>query len=277
MKDNRSAYVHSLQLLPGALGQHILSDPVIFQRIVRAARLSPTMNVLEIGAAFGNLTSFLCMNARHVIAVEKDTRFTPYLTDLQRKYHNLDVVFTDILSFTLPSCDVIVGSIPFHITEPLIEKMLASSVHSFVFVVGEHYYHALSQRKKEKLSLLSRSYFSFRKVLEIPKSSFTPPPRTNAIVLTLQRKTKGKLPYVLFIFRELFEQRDKKLKNALREAFTREHAQRGVVLTKNQARKMVSFLDLTTRIEETYIESLSNQDIERLYKKVEKLRTRILA
>jgi len=276
LKDNHSLYFHSVQLMPGVLGQHILSDPKILQMIAHAAKLSSTTTVLEIGAAFGNLTSYLCTEARRVIAIEKDTRFTPYLSDLQKKCHNLNVVYTDVLSYPLPQCDVIVGSIPFHITEPLVEKVIKASTPFFVFVVGEHYYHALSQRKKEKLSLLTRSYFSFRKILEIPKSSFTPRPRTSAVVLTLQRKSKGKLPYTLFIFRELFEQRDKKLKNALREAFTRECAQRGIVLTKKQAREIIYSLKLASRIEEAYIESLSNLDIGQVYRAVERSKSLIL-
>lgn len=65
--------------LTRSLGQNFLHDGNQLRRIVRAAELKRTDNVLEIGPGLGPLTELLLAQARLVLAVEKDVRLVALL------------------------------------------------------------------------------------------------------------------------------------------------------------------------------------------------------
>ena len=54
------------------LGQHLLNDPSVARRIVRAADLQPEDAVFEVGPGSGNLTVHLLEKVAKVYAVELD-------------------------------------------------------------------------------------------------------------------------------------------------------------------------------------------------------------
>ena len=57
---------------PNSLGQHILTDRMVLEQIVREANLAKTEKVLEIGAGEGSLTAHLCRQAGQVTSYEID-------------------------------------------------------------------------------------------------------------------------------------------------------------------------------------------------------------
>ena len=56
------------------LGQNFLIDKNALKKIIKAADLKPSDNVLEIGPGVGTLTQELAKNMEKVIAVEKDKK-----------------------------------------------------------------------------------------------------------------------------------------------------------------------------------------------------------
>ena len=84
------------------LGQHLLVDRDVLQRIVAAADLTPQTEVLEVGPGVGALTAELSRAAGRVVAVELDRR----LVDLLRETvpsPNVEVIQGDALQANLPS------------------------------------------------------------------------------------------------------------------------------------------------------------------------------
>lgn len=73
-----------------------------------------------------------------------------------------------------------------------------------------------------------------------------------------------------FIFKQLFEQRDKKLKNALKESLIRYYQEKGEVLTQKESKAKISQI-FTDEELDLYIENFTNQQYENLWKKVDKL------
>ena len=60
--------------LTKAMGQHLLVDGAVLERIVDAASLTPQTQVLEVGPGAGVLTLALSRRAARVVAVEVDRR-----------------------------------------------------------------------------------------------------------------------------------------------------------------------------------------------------------
>ena len=67
--------------LTKSLGQNFLHDANQLRRIVKAAELSTTDQVLEIGPGLGPLTELLVQNAGEVLAIEKDARLVELLRE----------------------------------------------------------------------------------------------------------------------------------------------------------------------------------------------------
>jgi 16S rRNA (adenine1518-N6/adenine1519-N6)-dimethyltransferase len=70
------------------LGQNFLVDDTCLRRIVEAAEVGPTDEVLEIGAGLGSLTRYLALAAGQVCAVEMDRRL-PGLKKVLKDFENV--------------------------------------------------------------------------------------------------------------------------------------------------------------------------------------------
>ena len=69
-------------LAPGRrLGQHFLFDGGVLARIAAAAEITPGDHVLEVGPGVGSLTLALLARGAAVLAVEKDRKLLPALTE----------------------------------------------------------------------------------------------------------------------------------------------------------------------------------------------------
>lgn len=108
------------------LGQNFLYDPSILKRIIQVAQLSREDLVVEIGPGPGRLTQMLAERVKKVIAIELDeTLFEKLKTELT-EYENVELIHGDALKYSyenLPEFKV-VANIPYHITTPLIFRLL---------------------------------------------------------------------------------------------------------------------------------------------------------
>ncbi|HEX2324535.1 MAG TPA: rRNA adenine dimethyltransferase family protein, partial [Chloroflexota bacterium] len=110
------------------LGQHLLVDREVLQRIVAAADLTPRTEVLEVGPGVGALTAELSRAAGRVVAVELDRR----LVDLLRETvpsPTVEVIQGDALQANLPSLFQgrpyrVVANLPYNVATPLIRRLL---------------------------------------------------------------------------------------------------------------------------------------------------------
>lgn len=69
-----------------SLGQHFLKCPPVIQKILEAAEINPSDEILEIGPGTGVLTIPLARLAKKIIAVEKDEKLAEKLkNNLQKK------------------------------------------------------------------------------------------------------------------------------------------------------------------------------------------------
>jgi len=124
---------------------------------------------------------------------------------------------------------------------------------------------------------LVNTYFTFKILGYVKKESFNPPPRTTSAIIVLKTKPQNEMLSnpSNFIFRELFLSagHGSLVRNKLREAIIKykdnqnksiglnQHIQS---MTKNEARKIVTRLELPEDILEKSFEQLSNNEIFKL-------------
>ena len=185
-----------------ALGQNFLFDLNLTGRIARAAGPLAGVTVVEIGPGPGGLTRALLMHgAARVIAVERDDRCLPALTEIAAHYPGrLEVVHGDALGLDLapiigPGRARIVANLPYNIATPLLTGWLASEpwppwwdslTLMFQREVAERIVATPGAPKDYgRLSILAGWRARAEILFDVPPSAFVPPPKVTSSVVQL--------------------------------------------------------------------------------------------
>ena len=75
-----------------SFGQNFLIDRSVLAKIVEAAEISASDEILEVGAGTGVLTRELAKNARRVVAVELERDMLALLAETTRTYKNVELL-----------------------------------------------------------------------------------------------------------------------------------------------------------------------------------------
>ncbi|HEY6061920.1 MAG TPA: 16S rRNA (adenine(1518)-N(6)/adenine(1519)-N(6))-dimethyltransferase RsmA [Gemmatimonadales bacterium] len=222
-----------------SLGQHFLTDPRILDRIAAALDPAPGDLVVEIGAGTGTLTRVLAARVGKVIAIEKDGRLARDcgLRIADSGLSNVQIVNADALTLDWsvfnPQSPIrnpqfkVCGNIPYNITSPLLERVVALVPRPVcvVFMVQAEVADRLGAPAGSKayggLSVGIQSLCVVEKLFVVRAGAFTPPPRVHSAVIRLRpRPTPLVDPTEIAPFRTFvtacFSRRRKQLHNIVR-------------------------------------------------------------
>ena len=242
--------------------QHFCADGALIKEMVRAAQLQKEDIILEIGPGQGILTRELAKKVKKVMAVEIDQNLKPFLQDLPSK---VEVVWMDIMKFLQLEKDKkfnkIVANIPYQICEPLLQYLCtASEIELAVLTVPKKF----AERAQEHPFI--SAWLEFKKIRDVPPTSFLPPPKVWSALIVITRNNKQDKRTMLL--RQLFLQRDKKLRNALRESLIMVYSQNNKTLTKKKAGQMIEDLHIPEKALESLVVGLPNKFYQELFMKI---------
>lgn len=219
-----------------ALGQHFLRDAGIARRIVEIAGLTPADLCVEIGPGEGVLTFLLAERAGRLLALEVDEKLVEGLRVRLAALPHVEVRQADARSFdysTLPALRpspegrvVIVGNLPYSVSKPILERLVAArtAVSEMVLTlqkeVAERVAAGPGSKRYGALSVLTQLYCDVRLALAIPPGAFRPPPKVDSAVLHLRVLATPRVPVgdeerFHRLVKAAFSQRRKTLANAL--------------------------------------------------------------
>ena len=228
-------------------GQHWLRNEQVLDRIIQAAKITPTDRILEIGPGTGILTRKLIPAASAVVAVEIDRDLCTLLVKklgnvdnfllLQNDFLNLDVnaALADFPNFQ--NANKVVANIPYNITGPILEKLLGNIIHpsptpfdSIVLLVqkevAERLYAKPSTKAFGALSIRAQYLAHCELICPVPARDFSPPPKVDSAVVRLTPRKLELAPTHPKVFDNLvrlgFATRRKMLRNNLQSAIDRE-------------------------------------------------------
>lgn len=219
-------------------GQHFLINRQIRDRIVAEAEVGPGSRVLEIGPGTGLLTEALLAAGASVLAVEVDTGLAVALRESLGEAPGFRLEIGDALRLELPAALAglpgagpirVVANIPYHITSPLLFRLLA---HATLFdriclTVQREVAERICARPGTKaygaLTLACQYWTVPRHVLRIPAAAFYPPPAVESALIRLECRPAPAVevaspPRLFRVVRAAFGGRRKTLRNALRQA-----------------------------------------------------------
>jgi len=217
------------------LGQHFLANKSILERIARAACPEREPLVIEIGAGRGALTQYLVEQAGRVIAIETDPRLAERLTERSAAATNLTVVRADVLKTDLGQWGpaVVAGNLPYYITSPILNKVLALGplLRRAVFLVQKGVAERLTAvpggREYGFLTVRTALIAKPEILLTVKPSAFRPPPKVDSAVVKLEPRAPEERvqvddPAAFLVFAaRCFHQKRKTIRNNLAGMYPR--------------------------------------------------------
>jgi 16S rRNA (adenine1518-N6/adenine1519-N6)-dimethyltransferase len=214
-----------------SLGQNFLRDPNYLKKIVDAARVGPEDLVLEIGPGLGHLTRVLASRARKVLALELDERLIPLLRKEFSLILNVEIVQADAIDYpyeALPDRWKVVANLPYNISTPIIQKLVAcrDKFTSFTLMLQQEVAERVASLPGGKeygyLSVLVQLYADARIEFIVPPGAFSPKPEVNSAVITLTIRDRPAVAisdenFFVRVVKAAFSQRRKTLRNALKQ------------------------------------------------------------
>ena len=218
-----------------SLGQNFLFDLNLTRRIARAAGPLEGFTIVEVGPGPGGLTrALLIEGASHVVAIERDERAIAALNEISAAYPgSLTIVAGDALAADWPSLAKgpakIVANLPYNIATPLLTGWLtdgawppwfASLTLMFQKEVAERIVARPGGKDYGRLSVLCQWRCEVKKLFDVNRSAFTPPPKvTSSIVQFLPREKPMPdcaIPKLERVTAAAFGQRRKMLRSSLK-------------------------------------------------------------
>ncbi len=223
------------------LGQNFLQSTEVREKILSEAGDIKGKNVLEIGPGLGFLTEALLKVGAKLTAVEFDERAVQILEKKFRNNPNFTLIQGSILDINLDNLFKkeswqVVANIPYHITSPILRKLLAETKNkpsSCVLMVQKEVAKKIARTRcaTEKLvesrSILSLSVEIFaeaKNCFEVKRDCFEPAPNVDSAILKLTTRKKPLIasemePDFFTMVNAGFHERRKKLKNSLPKFF----------------------------------------------------------
>lgn len=214
------------------------------QRVVEKVKSWQATRVLEVGPGGGILTKALVEAHFKVTAVEKDQRFAERLHDVvfaseKAKGGELNVVNQDVLKFDIAAWvaeskepTAIVGNIPYAISSPILMWSLPTldKVLGLIYLVqlefAERVVAASDSKTYGSLSVFTQLRAKTQFECKVDRNCFTPVPKVDSAIISLRehpvRYPEDLLRSVEQVTRAAFNQRRKKLRNALGAVFSDE-------------------------------------------------------
>jgi 16S rRNA (adenine1518-N6/adenine1519-N6)-dimethyltransferase len=249
---------HGIQL-DASLDEQQLVDESTVSRLLSSAEVEPGDTAVEVGPGVGNITEALLPVAGRVVAVEKNPKYVPVLLDRFRGSANLEIVVGDALKVSYPAHDSLVSNLPYTVSEAMVQNLPYLDFKAAAFIVPEGFGHKITSSVGvagyTKLSYLAQLFFAVDKVVDVPREAYLPEPRASTCIISVKpREAENPVEGVM---RELLLQRDKLVKNGLREALIRA----GCCETKREARSVVAGASLPERVLGRFVSRLSLWDL----------------
>ncbi len=183
------------------LGQNFLLDLNLTAKIARSAGELTGSDVLEVGPGPGGLTrGLLAEGARHVVAIEKDSRCMPALAEISAAYPGkLDVLNEDALAIDwtahLTPPIKVVANLPYNVGTELLVRWLTPKVWPplwqsltlmFQREVADRIVAQPGSKAYGRLAVLAQWRSTAKIVMSLPPEAFTPPPKIHSAVVHIE-------------------------------------------------------------------------------------------
>ena len=222
-----------------SLGQHFLTDDNIIEKIADAVPANEGERVIEIGPGTGALTGALLERFEDVVAVELDQRA---IEVLEHKFSKLEIHHENVLEVDWEALSVgkerthVVGNLPYYITSQILFSLLehreymADALLMMQKEVAERIVSDIRTKDYGILSVQTQLMCTPEILFPVSRHCFSPQPNVDSAMIKLTFN-KGSLACsdknLKTVVRTAFNQRRKKLSNALKPIIPKDQLPEG--------------------------------------------------
>jgi 16S rRNA (adenine1518-N6/adenine1519-N6)-dimethyltransferase len=170
------------------LGQHYLIDQKVLRVIVESGNIQLDDQIVEVGPGAGVLTVELGELSDYVTTIELDSRVIPVLRSALGLESQVQILNADALDYELPSGNwKWIANLPYQITSPILRKYLFSEKRPqiSVLLIQREVADKICEEKGNRIGLLVRNFCEVEKLINVPPTSFFPPPKVDSAVIKL--------------------------------------------------------------------------------------------
>lgn len=180
-------FLSSLGISPlKRFSQNFLVDYNILDKFIAAAQIQKGDRVLEVGPGCGIITRKLIELGAHVTAVEIDRSLASELRKLP-----IDLIEGDALKVELPNCDKVVSNLPYHITSPLLARLLPRYKSCTIFCQNEMALNLVAKPNSKEygaFSVFVQFYANPTYVCRVPSRCFYPVPKVDSAIVHFEKR-----------------------------------------------------------------------------------------
>jgi 16S rRNA (adenine1518-N6/adenine1519-N6)-dimethyltransferase len=247
--------------LKKSLGQHFLKDENISRKIVATLREDDFRNLLEVGPGGGALTKYLLeMEGISFKAVELDEEKISYLLHTYPSLRG-KIIPGSFLEIERPFEDsfAVIGNFPYNISSQILFRIVEWQEHVPLMIgmfqkeVAERVVAREGNKVYGVISVLVQAYYETEYLFDVHENCFVPPPKVKSGVIRLRKRAQ--LPsfksarHLSLLVKTAFNQRRKKLRNAVKSLFPAEFLQDAVFDKRAEQLSVTDFCELTFRMQ----------------------------
>lgn len=178
------------------ISQNFLRSPQVALMLVGHSNIRKKDFTLDIGAGSGVITYALSKKSAQVLAIEFDRKTFSKLRENTQNLKNVEILNADFLRFNLdklPKDYKVCANIPFHLSSPIIQKLVfsANSPKSAYLILQKQFAKKLISSDQHFTSALGAKIFPlFEAKIKKPlrKTDFTPPPAVETVFFEMKRR-----------------------------------------------------------------------------------------
>ncbi len=176
------------------LGQNFLNDLSIVQEIVHLASISPGDAVLEIGPGKGVLTQYLLDITNSLTALEIDPKLCRELENKFCDKTNFQLIEADATKFDYSSAGArfkVISNLPYYAATHIVKRLIdyRSRITDMTVMlqkeVVDRFVANPGQKEYGSLTVFIQFHCQVERLLEIPKTAFSPPPKIDSSLVKL--------------------------------------------------------------------------------------------
>lgn len=245
-----------------SLGQHFLTDQNIIEKIADAIPAKATDRVIEIGPGTGALTASLLERFDDVLAVELDQRA---IEVLEQEFPGLTIHHKNVLDLDWPALSLgkqrthVVGNLPYYITSQILfgllenRKYLSDALLMMQKEVAERLVAEIRTKDYGILSVQTQLMSTPEILFPVSRHCFSPQPNVESAIVKVtfdQGPLDCSDKHLKTVVRTAFNQRRKKLSNALKPLIKKDQLPQGFDFDKRaEAWKPAEYEKLTAHLE----------------------------
>lgn len=169
------------------LGQSFLVDTDVMRRMLREAGVTGADTALEVGPGPGTLTRLLAAKAKQVHAIEVDRQFRSVLGEVVSDHSNVEVRWGDARSIDLPDVDVVVSSLPYGTSLPILFRLLEAGITRGAVLLQDRQARRLAAlpggRGYSRVSVMAQRLATVELVTAVARDRFVPEPDVDSALV----------------------------------------------------------------------------------------------